>query len=237
MHHQSAKVIVLRRINYGEADRIITVLSKESGKLLLMAKGVRKSTSKLAGGIELFSESDIQYIKGKNNIHTLVSTRMSKHFGGIMKSLALSNAAYELLSAAEKVSEHSDELDYYNLLRNSLGSLDDNVSTNLVLGQFYVRLLKMTGHTIDISQDINGDKFEASKQYQYNFESGGFEPVNYGYSSDVVKLIKLMSLVKIEALEKITGAEQELENANKLLRRMAEYYINIKPIGNNKNIS
>ena len=47
--------IVLSRVNYGEADRIIKLLTPEAGKLSLMARGVRKPKSKLAGGIELFS--------------------------------------------------------------------------------------------------------------------------------------------------------------------------------------
>ena len=51
------EVIILARTDYGEADRILTVLSPEYGKLRLLAKGVRRVKSKLAGGIELFSVS------------------------------------------------------------------------------------------------------------------------------------------------------------------------------------
>ena len=48
------KAIVLRRTDYGEADRILQLLTP-SGKRSVIARGVRKEKSKLAGGIELFS--------------------------------------------------------------------------------------------------------------------------------------------------------------------------------------
>jgi DNA repair protein RecO (recombination protein O) len=51
------KGIVLTRTDYGEADRILHFLTPDQGKIAGIAKGVRKSKSKLAGGIELFSVS------------------------------------------------------------------------------------------------------------------------------------------------------------------------------------
>lgn len=47
------RAIVLRRTNYGETDRILNLLTPE-GKKSVLAKGVRREKSKLAGGIELF---------------------------------------------------------------------------------------------------------------------------------------------------------------------------------------
>ena len=67
------KAIVLRRTNYGEADRILNLLT-EKGLISAIAHGVRKEKSKLAGGIELFCVSDITAHEGRNNsLHTLTS--------------------------------------------------------------------------------------------------------------------------------------------------------------------
>ena len=57
------KAIVLRRTNYGEADRILNFLT-EQGVIAAIAKGVRKEKSKLAGAVELFTVSDITHHKG-----------------------------------------------------------------------------------------------------------------------------------------------------------------------------
>ena len=49
--------LVLRRTNYGEADRILNIITP-TGKISAMAKGVRRARSKLAGGVEMFSLSE-----------------------------------------------------------------------------------------------------------------------------------------------------------------------------------
>ena len=89
--------IILARVNYQEADRIITVLSRDDGKLRLMVKGARKSKSKLAGGVELLSISELGVIKGKGDISTLVSSRLIKHFGHIVADIDRTLYAYEIL--------------------------------------------------------------------------------------------------------------------------------------------
>ena len=55
---------VLRRTNYGEADRILNIITRQ-GKISAIAKGVRKSKSKLAGNIEIFSLIDFNIHQGK----------------------------------------------------------------------------------------------------------------------------------------------------------------------------
>lgn len=57
----SDHAVILKRINYGEADKIITVLTKSNGKVVLIAKGVRKITSRRKGHLELFSHVKISY--------------------------------------------------------------------------------------------------------------------------------------------------------------------------------
>src|SRR5437016_3885105 len=51
----ASEAIVLRRMDYGEADRILTIMTPELGKLRVIAKGVRKVTSRKAGHVELFT--------------------------------------------------------------------------------------------------------------------------------------------------------------------------------------
>jgi DNA repair protein RecO len=64
------KGIVLSRRDYQEADRILSVLTPDNGKVSLIAKGVRKPKSKLAGGIELFSVSQLTYLPSHNDLKT-----------------------------------------------------------------------------------------------------------------------------------------------------------------------
>ena len=59
------QAIVLRRTNYGEADRVLQILTPD-GKFSVMARGARREKSRLNGGIELFSISEVVIGEGKS---------------------------------------------------------------------------------------------------------------------------------------------------------------------------
>jgi DNA repair protein RecO (recombination protein O) len=61
-----ADAIVLRRLDYGESDRILTLLTREQGKFAAIAKGARKSKTRSAGALDLFARSRMQLAKGHN---------------------------------------------------------------------------------------------------------------------------------------------------------------------------
>src|ERR1700691_3575599 len=106
--------IVLKRVNYGEADRIVTFLTPERGKLSLMARGVRKVKSKLAGGIELFSVSDLTFIEGRRDIGTLISSRLETHYGSIIKNIDRVQLGYELIELLNRATEDHPESAYFD---------------------------------------------------------------------------------------------------------------------------
>lgn len=228
MVYKKTNAIVLKRINYGEADRIITVLTQDCGKLRLLAKGVRKSTSKLAGGIEIFSESTIQYIKGKGDIDTLVSARINKNFSNISKNLNITNTGYEAISTIDLVTEHNAENSYYNLLHDTLELLDEGLNESLVLGIFYAKLLAISGHSLNLDRDISGNILIEANNYIYNFESGCFEESVYGYSGTCIKVIKILFNQPSSVLKRITGMDGDLASVVNLLKSIADYYLHLK---------
>jgi len=61
------EAVVLRSMRYGEADRILTVLTLEHGKIGVIARGVRKSQSRLASRTDLFTRSRMQLARGRGD--------------------------------------------------------------------------------------------------------------------------------------------------------------------------
>ena len=61
-----ATAIILKRTNFSEADRLITIFTKKHGKLTLIAKGIRKLTSRKKGHLELFTLAQLQIAKTKS---------------------------------------------------------------------------------------------------------------------------------------------------------------------------
>ena len=66
---------VLRRTNYGEADRILNIITPK-GKISAIAKAARKEKSKLAGGIEMFSLTDLNIHQGRSEFAIITGAKM-----------------------------------------------------------------------------------------------------------------------------------------------------------------
>jgi len=188
--------IILARTDYGEADRILTLLTPEQGKLRLLAKGVRRVKSKLAGGIELFSVSTITYIKGRSDLGTLVSTRLVKHYGRIVQDLDRTLLGYELIKQLNKITEDEIESVYFELLQEAFGALDDpEVPLPIVRLWFTAQLLRLGGHTPNLQTDSGGAKLEAAETYNFSLDAMSFSrPVGRDgrFSADDIKFMRLV---------------------------------------------
>jgi DNA repair protein RecO (recombination protein O) len=213
MNQQNTTAIILKRTNFGEADRIITVLTPDYGKLRVMARGVRKVKSKLAGGIELFSVSHITFIQGRGEIGTLVSTRLEKHFGTIIKDIDRVQLGYELIKRLDKVTEDEAEAGYFTLLMHSFEALDNPViPVGIIQPWFTAQLLLLSGHEPNLRTDAAGNKLAADQKYNFDVEAMTFTPHTSGrFAADDIKFLRLLFsatkpavLAKIEGVDKIT---------------------------------
>ncbi|HLZ15158.1 MAG TPA: DNA repair protein RecO [Candidatus Saccharimonadales bacterium] len=169
--------IILARTDYGEADRILTLLTPEYGKLRLLAKGVRRVKSKLAGGIELFSVSELTFIRGRGEIGTLVSSRLKQHFSHIVQDLDRTMLGYELIRQLNKITEDEAEAEYFELLQQAFEALDDTgVPLELVSFWYAAQLLRLGGHTPNLQTDDTGVLLDDAQTYNFSPERMSFTP-------------------------------------------------------------
>ncbi len=195
MKQAVTKGIILARTNYGEADRIITVITPDYGKLRLMAKGVRRQKSKLAGGIELFSVSDITFIKGKRDIGTLVSARLDIHFRAIVRDIDRTMLGYELMKQLHRATEDETEAEYFYLLEKGLRALDtEHINSELIRLWFTAQLLKFGGHTPNMQTDTTGQALSVDKGYNFSFEDMAFEEAGKTgrFDANCIKVMRLL---------------------------------------------
>ena len=186
--------IVLARTDFGEADRIVTFLTPDHGKLRLMARGVRKIKSKLAGGIELFSISELTFMYGKGEIGTLISCRLHKHYGQIVQNIDRVQQGYALLSAINKATEDEPEPAYFHLVQAALAALDDaDIPGPLIDAWFQAQLLRLGGHTPNLRTDSDGQVLKADEQYDFDLGSVAFRVSPHGHSG--AKQIKILRLL------------------------------------------
>lgn len=191
-----SSAIILKRTDFGEADRILTLLTPRHGKLSLMAKGVRRVKSKLAGGIELFSVSDITYIKGRGEVGTLVSARLSKHYDQIVGDLERTMLGYDLIKLLNKLTEDEPEEEYFDLLQTSFEALNDrDIPLGVIRMWFDAQLLRLNGHTPNLSTDTTGAKLSTTTNYTFDLDRMTFVPFEGGvqtFSASHIKVLRLL---------------------------------------------
>jgi DNA repair protein RecO (recombination protein O) len=222
--------IVLSRTDYGEADRIITLITPEQGKVRVMARGVRKLKSKLAGGIELFSTSDITYIPGRGEIHTLISSRLVKHYGYIVEDIDRVQLGYELIKVLNKATEDQPEEDYYDLLDQSFQLLDDReIDLLFVRLWFEAQLIRLSGHTPNLRTDTTDKKLTADGSYNFDFDAMSFaEHPAAAFTADHIKTLRLLfSTNHPRLLAAVQGMEQAVVDVAPLIRTMRTSYIRV----------
>jgi len=227
MKQFETKGIILRRTDYGEADRIITLLTSDHGKIRVMAKGVRKQKSKLAGGIELFSISEIHYIKGRGDIDTLVSTRLIKHYGNIVRDLSRTEQAYNILKSSNKTIEDHAGSEYYPVLHESLAALDDvAIPIALIELSYAMRMLQLLGHVPQFSSDTSGNRLDPDGAFEFDFESVAFRPVENGpFDKNHIKLLKLLAYNSPGAVAQIQEVSRYIEALSPLVRGLRNQYV------------
>lgn len=230
MNRQLTHGIVLRRVAYGEADRILTVLTPQHGKLSLMAKGVRRVKSKMAGAIELFSISELTYIPGHSGLHRLVSARLIQHYGTIVEDVNRTMLGYELLKLLQHVTEDEPESDYYALLQATLEALDDDSSSvDLVRTWCSAQLLRLTGHQPNLLTTSDGSALAPGITYAFDYDSVSFAANDRGeFHPDHIKYLRLLfGQLRPGAIARVQGGEGLLAVCAPMVLSLRQFYLGV----------
>ncbi|MFV0426681.1 MAG: DNA repair protein RecO [Beutenbergiaceae bacterium] len=142
------EAVVLRTRKLGEADRIITLLTRHHGQVRAVAKGVRRTTSKFGARLEPFSVIDTQLYLGRNldtitQVHTL-----APHGRPICADYGLFTTATAMVETAERLTEIEREpaTQQYLLLTGALRALAEGAhAPSLVLDSYLLRSLAIAG--------------------------------------------------------------------------------------------
>lgn len=202
--------IVLRRTNYGEADRILNIITP-GGKLTAIAKGARREKSKLAGGIEMFSLVDLNLHQGKSEFAIVTGARLIKYYGNIIKDLESMEFAAEVLKRINKAAESSDNPDYFDIMNQVCDGLDRGLGLALVRIWFYFNIIRASGEEINLYRDTYGNKLDNRQCYDWDYMERGLVPSEHGeITADEIKAMRLMLTAKLLVVSKIKNIGEML---------------------------
>lgn len=222
MSVERTRAIVLRRTNYGEADRILKMITP-IGQRSVMAKGARREKSKLAGGIELFGISDVVINSGKGDLGVLTSARLIQFYRHILEDYDRLQFGYEVINLVAKASEHIDEPEWYGVLSEVFMGLDvPSIPLQLTQSWFYLHYAELTGYELNVERDVSGQPLESERTYMYDVNEKGLRPAEQGdIDANHIKLLRVLAQRPIKTAAQIGGIEAILPDVWLVARQHA----------------
>ena len=173
-HSFRAESIVLRHSDWGEADRLLVLYTREQGKVRAIAKGARKLTSRKAGHLEPFTHVKLQLAKGRDLL-IVTQAETIDAFGALREDLARTGYASYVIELLDRFTPEGEAgvPSLFRLLTETLARLAKEADPWLAVRYYEMRLLDFLGFRPQLVQCANcGREILAEDQF-FSFGAGG----------------------------------------------------------------
>ncbi len=144
-HNYKSEGIILARKNYGEADRILSVYSKDLGRVTLIAKGIRRPNSRKRGHLEIFNLIKFQAVSS-HGFDIMTEAEVTDNYSEIRKSLKKVSLAYYFVEVTSKVTrELEPNQELFDLLQRYLEELKVSKKLKKLRFDFITEILTLLG--------------------------------------------------------------------------------------------
>ncbi|MCS7088911.1 MAG: DNA repair protein RecO [Thermoflexales bacterium] len=142
----STPAIILRRADFGEADRVLTILTPEHGLKRVLAKGVRRVTSRKAGHLELFARAQLLLARGRQ-LDLVTQAELLEPHRALREDLQRGALAHYICELAERfASAETDSAALFHLVAETLLALCEAADPLLIARAYELHLLTLEGY-------------------------------------------------------------------------------------------
>ena len=182
--------IILSRKNFGEADRILSIYTRDHGKVTALAHGVRRPKSRKAGHVEIGNWCKVFIARGKN-LDILTEVELIKAFGIADFESAKANKIYHLLELVETLTAKQQKNRFvFHLLVQFLDAITTENDFNLISSVFKIKLLSNLGFF-----SIKSFKNSKSKKVLEQLEDEDLEKIRHKIKLTQRSYLKLLSFL------------------------------------------
>ena len=236
------EAIILKRNNFGEADRLLTLYTPYRGKYCVIAKGVRKPTSRKAGHLEILSHSKLLLARGRS-LDIVTQAETISAFPNLRADLTKTSRAYYVVELIDRFTvEGIENYPLFELLLQVLAWF--NAESNIeVITRFYeLRLLGLVGYQPQLFHCVRCDETIRPGDNQFSISEGGVvcprcrdrfpEITALPISVNALKVLRYLQLHTLEesySLPLSPGIHRELE---RLMLKYITYHLerNLKSV-------
>ncbi|MDD3647582.1 MAG: DNA repair protein RecO [Candidatus Dojkabacteria bacterium] len=169
----SDKGIVFKQVNIGEADNIVSILTKYHGRVDAVAKGVRKLTSRKSGSIELANLSSFAFAKGRN-LDIITEAKTINDYKSLKTSLRTNFYIFFICEVLDNIIKTEDrQKEIFSLTSGLLEMLSTNINL-ILLCTFILKLMHLSGFDPNLTACLQCGKqlSEDEKKYASSFDLG-----------------------------------------------------------------
>jgi DNA repair protein RecO (recombination protein O) len=229
--HYRSQGVILGKEDRRDSDQLLTVYTKDFGKVEILAKAVKKITSKLRGGADLFYLSEIEFIQGKNR-KTLTDAILIDKFTNIRKNLKKLQAVWRIAEVLDKLSSREEkEGKVWELLIEVFRKLDDKdlkLEPAVLYYYFLWNLLAFLGYKPELYSCGCCRKKLGGLRLYFDFNEGGVicgQCPTSGRAEEIsqsaVKIIRLFLNRHWQVLARLKIDPE----SKRLLKRVSEKYL------------
>jgi len=166
--------IVLKSMEYEEADKIVTIYTKDYGKITAIAKGVRKTKSKFGSSLEILTHSIFLIYKGRN-IDIVSQTEILESFFSKSKEVIKFAFAANCVEIVNKLTEEREiNVGLFNLLKEVLHYLRETNGPKLLTLSFKWQTMSLLGYRPSLNHCCRCNKIvDDQKEMHFNIREGG----------------------------------------------------------------
>ena len=168
-----SEAIVLRRINFGEADRLLTLYGREHGKIKAIAKGARKPQTRKTGHVELFMRTDFLIARGKS-IDIITQAELVEAYPALRRDLVRTTYGSYAVELLDNLTAEADpEPRKYDLLSKALGWFADAPDLRLAARYYELCILSIAGYQPQLFHCVStNEEIEEQDQF-FSADLGG----------------------------------------------------------------
>ncbi len=234
--------ILLRKIEHGDYDLILTFLTQDRGKLSVIAKNARKSVKRFAGVLELFYVLDLVCSLGRGKLPILKEAVLQKPFYEIRKNIQkTAYASYWTQVIHQWMEDGQKEPRMFKLLHNMLQGLENSFCNQEMLSVlFQMKFLLFSGHYPNLTQCGGcGRSTHELKQSRITFDlaRGGLmckkcaskKKTDLSLTMGTIKQLGWIGTKSIEMAQRIKFTKVGLEESLSLLEAFLPYHLGFRP--------
>jgi len=189
-----AEGVVLSRMDFGEADRLLTIFTREYGKLEQIAKGARRPQSRKAGHLELFTRVQLLAARGRE-LDVITQVEAIETYPHLSEDLQLVGQASYILELVKHFAVRGEvNRELYRLLIETLERLNLSDPPSKVTRYFELRLLELAGYRPELFRCVHCQLEIRPEAQFFSYNDGGVLCPNCGREQKGVRPITLAAL-------------------------------------------